>query len=298
MSAGERRPAFTTAAELVRQRAEDDRTGLVFESRTWTWRQVVHEAELRACAPAQLRRPGPFHIGVLLENTDEYLFLLAGAALAGAVIVGINPTRRGDELAADIRVTDCQLLITDSTQRRLVDGLDLGVGPERILVSTDSEAYRSRLAHRGRARPALPAPAPDQLYLLIFTSGSTGGPKAVRMTQGRAARSAARVGFSPEDVLYSAMPLFHGNALSAAVLPAFSSGATLVLRRQVLGLVLPPRHPGQRGHLLQHAWAGPSPTSWPRRPPSTIATTGCATCWDPRPRPPTRPSSPAGSASR
>ena len=52
------------------------------------------------------------------------------------------------------------------------------------------------------------------------------------MTQGRAARAAARIGFTGEDVLYSAMPLFHGNALSAAVLPAFASGATLALRRR------------------------------------------------------------------
>ena len=68
--------------------------------------------------------------------------------------------------------------------------------------------------------------------MLIFTSGSTGGPKAVRMTQGRAARAAARVGFSSDDVLYSAMPLFHGNALSAAILPALASGARLALRRK------------------------------------------------------------------
>ena len=40
------------------------------------------------------------------------------------------------------------------------------------------------------------------------------------------------MGFSPDDVLYSAMPLFHGNALSAAVLPALASGATLALRRR------------------------------------------------------------------
>jgi fatty-acyl-CoA synthase len=50
------------------------------------------------------------------------------------------------------------------------------------------------------------------------------------MTQGRGAQAAARIPFTPEDVLYSAMPLFHGNALSAAVLPAFASGATLALR--------------------------------------------------------------------
>ena len=52
------------------------------------------------------------------------------------------------------------------------------------------------------------------------------------MTQGRAARASARVGFSSDDVLYSAMPLFHGNAISAAVLPALASGATLALRRK------------------------------------------------------------------
>jgi fatty-acyl-CoA synthase len=223
-------PAFTTTAELVRRRADDDRTGLVFESKTWTWRQVVHEAELRGALLRGLRRPGPFHVGILLENTDEYLFLLAGAALVGAVIVGINPTRRGGELAADIRVTDCQLVITDSTQRGLLDGLDLGMEPARILT-TDGEEYRSRLASVTGPGSG-PEPTPDDLYLLIFTSGSTAGPKAVRMTQGRAARSAARIGFSHEDVLYSAMPLFHGNALSAAVLPALSSGATLVLRRR------------------------------------------------------------------
>jgi fatty-acyl-CoA synthase len=52
------------------------------------------------------------------------------------------------------------------------------------------------------------------------------------MTQGRAARFAARSQFTNEDVLYSAMPLFHGNALIAAVLPAFASGATIALRRK------------------------------------------------------------------
>jgi fatty-acyl-CoA synthase len=225
----------TTAAQLVRLRARDDSTGVLFEGQRWSWREVIAEAELRAELLVTLRGDGPFHVGVLLENTPEYLFLLAGAALAGAVIVGVNPTRRGAELATDIERADCQLLVTDSTQVGLVDGLDLGIGPRRLLV-VDDDAYAHRLEglrdQGDEARPALPEPTPDQLYLLIFTSGSTGGPKAVRMTQGRAARAAARIGFSSEDVLYSAMPLFHGNALSAAVLPAFASGATLALRRK------------------------------------------------------------------
>ena len=35
----------TTAAQLVRLRAEDDTTGLLFEDRAWTWREVVTESE-------------------------------------------------------------------------------------------------------------------------------------------------------------------------------------------------------------------------------------------------------------
>ncbi len=225
--------SVATAAQLVRLRAEDDDTGLLFEDQRWTWRQVGVEAERRAELLSALRHDGPFHVGVLMENTPEYLFLMAGAALAGAVIVGVNPTRRGAELATDVRRTDCQLLITDSTQVGLIERLELGLAPRSILIA-DDEAYRRRLEDLRHADAILelPEPAPDDLFLLIFTSGSTGGPNAVRMTQGRAARSAARVGFTGEDVLYCAMPLFHGNALSAAVFPAFASGATLALRRK------------------------------------------------------------------
>ncbi len=226
-------PDIATAAHLVRLRADDGAIGLVFETQEWTWQKVVAEAELRADMLSSLRRSGPFHAGVLLENTPEYLFLLAGAALAGAVIVGINPTRRGDELAADVRGTDCQLIITDQERVGLLEGLDLGMGPGSILIS-DDDSYAGRLdaLRLTGPGPARPEPTPDQLFLLLFTSGSTGGPKAVRMTQGRAARASVRMGFSHDDVIYSAMPLFHGNALSAAVLPAFATGATLVLRRR------------------------------------------------------------------
>jgi fatty-acyl-CoA synthase len=220
-----------TAAELVALRTDDDNRGILFESEEWSWREAVAESKRRAALLTKLRQDGPFHVGVLLENTPEYLFLLAGAALAGAVVVGINPTRRGAELATDIKSTDCQLVITDSTQVDLLDGLDLGLDQGRVLV-TDKDNYADLLEHAGDFVPPSPPPGPDDLYLLIFTSGSTGGPKAVRMTQGRAARATASMGFTSDDVIYSAMPLFHGNALFAAVFPAWASGAIVVLRRR------------------------------------------------------------------
>ena len=232
---------MTTVADLLMARAEDDNTGLRFEEAAWSWRQVVAECSVRARMLAARRRPGPFHVGVLLENVPEYLFLLGGAALVGATVVGINPTRRGAELARDIAHADCQLIVTDASQRALVDGLDTGVEPSRVLLCDDPDylAHPDRPTGSGeepwgQGDPGVPDP--DTLYLLLFTSGSTGAPKAVRVSQGRMANQASVMargsGFGPDDVMYCAMPMFHGNALNTCVVPAIASGAVLVLRRR------------------------------------------------------------------
>jgi fatty-acyl-CoA synthase len=224
---------MTTVARLLLDRADDDHTGLRYGEESWTWRQVVEASAGWASWLGRVRREGPFHVGVLLDNVPEYLFLLGGAAWAGATLVGINPTRRGAELAADIRHTDCQVLVTDTTQRELIDGLDTGVDRDRVFV-IDDPALMADVRTPG-PRPEL-LPAPDALYLLLFTSGSTGAPKAVRVSQGRLADAGSTMakgsGFSADDVLYCAMPMFHGNALNTCVVPAMAAGACLVVRRR------------------------------------------------------------------
>ncbi|MEZ5176786.1 MAG: AMP-binding protein [Acidimicrobiales bacterium] len=53
------------------------------------------------------------------------------------------------------------------------------------------------------------------------------------MSHGRATRMGeAASWFGPDDVLYCAMPLFHGNALNAIVFPALATGATIALRER------------------------------------------------------------------
>jgi fatty-acyl-CoA synthase len=236
----------------VQGRRGDDRPGLCFEGRCWSWAEVVEEAttravwmaalhaELRGAGPEGLAERRPLHLGVLSENTPDYVFLLAAAALSGSVVVGLNPTRRGEQLAADLRRTDCDVVLTESpgspavvATSSLLEDLDLGLPPGSPgVLCTDTADWTELLAsHRGRA-PLAPPPAAEDLYLLIFTSGSTGEPKAVRMTQGRAARTARRMPFRGDDVLYCAMPLFHGNALNASLFPAVATGARLELRRR------------------------------------------------------------------
>jgi fatty-acyl-CoA synthase len=234
----------TSVAELLAARADDDHPAVVDATGRWTWRETIAAGSARGALAQSLRRPGPLHIGVLLPNVPEYLFWLCGAALAGATVVGLNPTRRGDALAADVRATDCQLLVTDDDGAALLAGLDVGVEPARVLV-VGTEAYTDQVAgfhpdgaDGGAAARALVAGAADvpddALFLLLFTSGTTGRPKAVRCTQGRlagiAALAATGYGYRRDSVCYCPMPLFHGNALMVLWGPALYTGATVALR--------------------------------------------------------------------
>ena len=72
--------------------------------------------------------------------------------------------------------------------------------------------------------------------MLIFTSGTTGAPKAVRMSHGKltgwGSNLAGRFPLTPDDVCYSAMPLFHSNAAVAGYTAPIAARATTVLRRR------------------------------------------------------------------
>lgn len=223
--------AALSIAALLRARVGDSHPGYLFEDQAWTWDEVVHESAVRASLLDELleRRVGPRHVGVLLENVPEFLFLAAGAALVGATIVGVNPTRRGAELAHDIAHTDCQFVFTDSAQASLVPD-----GVETIVI--DSPAYAALLVAHIAATLPVDDPDPASALFLLFTSGSTSAPKAVVCTTGRLAntgvRAAAGYGVTRADTCYCCMPLFHGNALMACWAPALTVGATVVLRRR------------------------------------------------------------------
>jgi fatty-acyl-CoA synthase len=101
--------AFREVTGLLLAQAGSSRPGLCFADRRWTWREHVREYARYAAALRARRQPGaPFHVGVLADNVPEFSFLLGGCAFAGAVLVALNPTRRGHALARDVTRTDCQ----------------------------------------------------------------------------------------------------------------------------------------------------------------------------------------------
>src|SRR6266702_2178433 len=177
--------ALPTVTGLLLARAASPEPGLRFEDRRWSWQEHVGEcaryaAALRARRSADQHGAGrPFHVGVLADNVPEFSFLLGGCAFAGAVLVALNPVRRGAALARDVARTDCQYVLAEPRYAGSLPGQD--------------------------PLDAAPAAA-DDLLTLIFTSGTSGEPKAVRCTQGKIAipgvMLAGRFGLTAADTVY------------------------------------------------------------------------------------------------
>src|SRR6476646_7649252 len=126
---------MNTIAEIVRARAGDERVGLRFEDQAWTYAELLDLCAQRAAfLLAHKPADAPFHVGVLLDNVPEFWMLLGATALSGATLVGINPTRRGAELARDVQHTDCALLITEPGHLDLLEGAGQVVPDDSLLI--------------------------------------------------------------------------------------------------------------------------------------------------------------------
>jgi fatty-acyl-CoA synthase len=225
-------------ADLLRQHAADpERASRVFVrdgDRAWTFAETLAESARFANLFLARRDPArPFHIGLLLENRPEFVFAQLGAGLAGAVVVGLNPTRRGEHLARDVAYSDCQLVVTEPTFAPLLADAPTDPTPTTFVAEQDLPAA---LAAQPASDPGV-AVDPDDLCILVFTSGTTAGPKGVMRGHGKLTMMAhgavhMMAGATPDDVVYCAMPLFHSNAQILSLGVALAAPCTLVLARR------------------------------------------------------------------
>ncbi|MGH7818815.1 MAG: AMP-binding protein, partial [Candidatus Binatia bacterium] len=246
-----------TVAEVIRRNGTDPaisrRVFLLFGERRYTHAEYYAESIRWARLFLELRDPkAPFHVAVLMDNVPEYLFAFGGAALAGAVVVGVNATQRGPSLARDVRHTDCRILVTEAKHLELVADvrLELGIPDERIVVSRRGEpmdppafgrdldeafaSLRRRLGAAMHRDPEVTIDGADR-YCLVFTSGTTAAPKAVSISHDRMISTGEYVGglmgVGADDTGYLAMPLFHANSQQCGFMPALLRGARLGLIR-------------------------------------------------------------------
>ncbi|MGH7859198.1 MAG: AMP-binding protein [Candidatus Binatia bacterium] len=228
-----------TLIDTLRRRgtdpAERERIWLRFEGERFTFGEALREVRRYARLFLRHRPEGrPFHLGILMENRPEFVFAELGIGMAGGVMVGLNPTRRGAHLARDIGFSDCALVLTEP---KLAPILAEALGspcedppsPARVWITTRRNASAespSRFSSLeidldllgAEAEEDPPVEVRDEdLFQILFTSGTTQAPKGVLRSHGPLAMMGAGAAWNwaqatEEDVVYTAMPLFHANA--------------------------------------------------------------------------------------
>jgi malonyl-CoA/methylmalonyl-CoA synthetase len=188
---------------------------LVTQDGTLGYRELERAARAHAGRlAADGLRPGD-RVAVWATPHAATVAAIVGQALAGVATVPLNPAVGARELAH---------VLTDAAPR-----LVLAADPAAFLDRTPGVRA---IALDGP--PAAPAPpAPDAPLLVLYTSGTTGAPKGAVLTHRNAAFDldalADAWGWTCDDVLVHALPLFHVHGLVLGVLGSLRVGGCLEL---------------------------------------------------------------------
>ena len=187
-------------------------------------------------------RPGD-GLAVLMANCVEYLYLFYGMPRGGFYSVPINTGLKGDGLKYVLTNSDVKYLVVDEDLYPKAAELGGRVGAiEKVIVRRITEASLPPgtidLKDMLEASPDNPGLAldPEAITYLMYTSGTTGFPKGV-VNRNRQANIQGMVGlcsliYQPDDVLYTALPLFHANALILTAGFAMAAGLPFGLEKR------------------------------------------------------------------
>jgi fatty-acyl-CoA synthase len=167
----------------------------------------------------------------------EWVFLQAGAARIGAVLVNVNPACRAHDLRYVLRRSRLRALFLHRSDARVNylavleearRGEDLAL-QDAILLGEDP--WSDMLA-RGVEPPPL-EPSQNDVVNIQYTSGTTGAPKGVLLTHRNLLNNGYYIGrrlkAAAGDRICAPVPLYHCFGCVIGVMVALTSGATLVL---------------------------------------------------------------------
>ncbi len=178
-------------------------------------------------------------VGILLENSVEYVATYYGTLMAGGVAVALNTATKATELADTVAHCGARWLVADAQHPEL-HGLLRAAGPALHVIRVgdaevpiETSARWDDIMSAGDGRPSsnvvLKADSPAAI---IYTSGTTGRPKGVTLSHRNLLSNTesilAYLGLTQQDRCLNVLPFFYsyGNSVLHTHLAA---GGTLVL---------------------------------------------------------------------
>ncbi|MCZ6657537.1 MAG: AMP-binding protein [Gammaproteobacteria bacterium] len=229
------------------QRAPND-AALIFPDHTHTYRSLVEATYAMAGRLVGLGvKPGD-HVGILMPNCPEYIEILMGTVLIGAISVPINARYKAEELAYVVENADLVGIVTSDLASEYVDfagllqeafvdldaaqdpmALNLARAPLLAFVATIGESTPAGFLSLKEAGTEVSRTRLDALRgdvglsdpcIMMYTSGTTANPKGCPLSHAALVRNGINMNreryfLSSEDRFWAPLPMFH----IASILP-------------------------------------------------------------------------------
>ncbi len=203
--------------------------------RQWTYAELYAQSLRTARALRKRFEPGE-RVAVWAPNVPEWVMLEFGTALAGLVLVTVNPGFRAREIEFVLKQSRAAgVFVMPAFRGNPMLETVREVAPNcpelREIVPLDQ--WDGFVAAGDDASIALPTVRSSDPVMIQYTSGTTGFPKGALLRHrglvNNGAHTADRMGVDEGSVFLTTMPLFHTGGCVLCVLGAVSKRATQVL---------------------------------------------------------------------
>jgi crotonobetaine/carnitine-CoA ligase len=236
----------STLIELLDRRLDSDPDGEYLDvcGVCMSAADVADTSARVASALAQLGIRHGDRVATLIENSPEAVLSWWSIIRAGAVAVPVNTAYKGDYLRHQLNDSGSKVLFVEASlvgrvERVVAEVDDLD---HVVVVGSDVPALKGTTTHTWDHLLTEEAKAPDvdvrpaDLGTFVYTGGTTGPSKGCMLSHNYHQVLASQISYcwerTPDDVLWTPLPLFHYNAIATAVVgPLVAGGRAAIYRR-------------------------------------------------------------------
>ncbi|CAB0018516.1 unnamed protein product [Nesidiocoris tenuis] len=223
-------------------RKHPDKPAFIHEDKVWTFQQVEDWSNQVANYMKGLGVKRGDCVALFMEGRPEYPAVWLGVAKIGGVTSLINTNQTGIVLQRCIEISEAKWIVYGTELSKSLGEITGDLKVKKILYignGTPVEGSVSLVAETANQSKLAPtkdmnAASMGENLLYIYTSGTTGLPKAAIMTHARfTVASLAGKGLlniKNEDIVYTALPLYHTAGGVLGVGQVILGGSTQVIR--------------------------------------------------------------------